>query len=448
MKKIFLILAALLIQLAFQNVFCQEEFQPYTAKAYWNELNRNEYRDLKQKQINNENLTNSEKKWLNLYEGYLGDYFEALSGTEKEFYYTSKAEWYALADIPEIQSGVNIGPKRDTELLLKHIGYSGLSGLVYGLMLSNIFHLNETETAGLTTIMAGGSMLYPVFSKQYENINNNSLWLRSHGKIAGGLYGYSLGMAIYSDDIYKHSEAALSMSLISSFGLGITGFRLGKQKVWSEGRVSLYQYYGYMVPALTSSFLFASGYNELRGYGINILLSAPIGYLAANKVSQLADYTRGDITALVGLSTIGAAYGASIMLFGELEDESAILLPAISTAASSAIGQYVLRNTQLSRPEGRRVNYAAIGGGLIGFGMAFLIDPENGGWYLFLPASTGLIGYSVLLNYYKKNQRADQSVKSDNNPMFHINLHPENLIYTRIDTRGYIPPLVSANLIF
>ncbi len=448
MKKQYILLTGLITLFVFQISFSQEVYQPYTAKAYWNEINRDEYRDLKQKQLHDEVLTNSEKKWLEQYEEYLGEYFEALSGTEKEIYFTRKAEWYAQADMPEIQPERIEKPKRDTELLLKHIGYSGLSGLTYGLMLSNIFHLNETETAGLTTIMAGGSMLYPVFSPQYNNINNNSLWLRSHGKVAGGLYGYSLGMAIYSDDIYKHREAVLSMSLISSFGLGIVGFRLGKQKDWSEGRVSLYQYYGYMVPALTSSILFASGYDELRGYGINILLSAPIGYLAANKVSQLADYSRGDITALVGLSTIGAAYGVSIMLFGDLEGESAILSPAISTAASSAIGQYVLRNTRLSRPEGRRVNYAAIGGGLIGFGMAFLIDPGNEGWYLFFPATTSLIGYSVLLNYYKKNQQAGQSSKNDNNPMFHINLHPENLIYSRIDTRGYIPPLVSANLIF
>ena len=448
MKKIQVLLAGLLFFLTLQFCFSQEVYRPYTAKAYWDELNRIEYRQLKMKQVDNGILTNDEKKWLDQYEEYLGEYFETLSSAEKEIFYEKKEEWYSQAGISEIQSESVKGPRRNTELLLKHIGYSGLSGLTYGIMLSNIFHLNETETNGLTTILAGGSMLYPLFSKQYDNINNNSLWLRSHGKIAGCLYGYSLGMAIYSDSIYKHREAALSMALVSSLGLGITGFTLGKHKDWSEGRVSLYQYYGYMVPALTTSFLFASGYDELRGYGIDILLSAPVGYLAANKVSQLADYTRGDITALVGLSVIGAAYGASILSFSEIDDKSAILFPAIATATGSAIGQYILRDTRLSRPEGRRVNYAAIGGALIGFGTAFLINPDNEGWYMFLPASTALAGYGILLNYYKKNQKTSLNSGNEETPLVHINFYPENLILTTIDTHGYIPPLITASMVF
>ncbi len=448
MKRIVFIGVSLSLLLLNQILFSQELYQPYTAKAYWKELNRQEYRFLKQKQIENELLTHAEEKWLEQYEDYLGEYFEALSAEEKNIYYAKKTEWYAEANLTEIQPEYYKKPKRDTELLLKHIGYSGLSGTVYGIMLSNIFHLDETESAGLTMVLAGGSMLYPVFSSQYDNINNNSLWLRSHGKIAGELYGYSLGLAIYSDNFYRHREAVLSMALISSLGLGITGFHLGKTKDWSEGRVSLFQYYGYAIPALTSSIIFASGYHELRGYGINILLSAPIGYLAANKVSQLADYTRGDITALVGLSAIGAAYGTSIILFTEWDDEPAILPPALTAATSSAIGQFVLSDTRLSRPEGRRVNYAAIGGGLIGFGLAFFIDPNNEGWYVFLPATTSLIGYSFLLRYYKNNRRTDLSLSKQNNTTFYFNIHPENLIYSKIDTHGYIPPLVSASLRF
>ena len=448
MKKNCIILTGLIILFVFQNSICQEIIQPYTAKAYWNELNRNDYRYLKQKQVNNEVLANAEKKWLEQYEEYLGEYFETLTGVEKETYYENKAEWYSQLGISEIQSDSANLPKRNTELLLKHIGFSGISGLTYGMMLSGIFHFDAAQSTGLTTILAGGSMLYPIFSKQYNNINNNSLWLRSHGKIAGGLYGYSLGMAIFSDDIYMNEEAVLSMALISSFGLGIVGFNLGKHKDWSEGRVSLYQYYGYMIPALTSSLLYSSGYNELRGYGVNILLSAPVGYLAANKVSQLADYTRGDVTALVGLSAIGTAYGTSIILFGELDNESSILFPAITTVAASVAGQYILRDTRLSRPEGRRVNYAAIGGGLIGFGTAFLINPDNEGWYVFLPATTGLVGYGILLSYYKKNNQNTLSFKEADKPLVHVNLYPENLIFTRFDTHGYIPPLVSASLRF
>ena len=240
----------------------------------------------------------------------------------------------------------------------------------------------------------------------------------------------------------------LSMALVSSLGLGITGFYLGKTKDWSEGRVSLYQYYGYAVPALTSSIIFASGYSELRGYGINVLLSAPIGYLAANKVAQFTNYTRGDITAMVGLSAIGAAYGTSLLLLSDWDDESAVLSPALAAATSSAIGHFILSDTHLSRSEGRRVNYAAVGGGLIGFGLAFFIDPGNEGWYMFLPATTSLIGYSFLLRYYKNNPGTDYERHRQGNSTFHFNIYPENLIYSRINTHGYIPLLMSVSLRF
>lgn len=464
MKNITGLVTGFLLLFIFNSGYSQEEYKPYTAKSYWTELNRPEYRFLKQREINNETLSNSQKKWLEQYEKYLGDYFEILSKTEKENYYQNKQAWYVEANLKEIQPKGSEGPKRDTELLLKHIGYSGASGLIYGIMLSHILDLDETKSTGLTMVMAGGSMLYPILSPQYNNINNNSLWLRSHGKIAGGIYGYSLGMAIYSDNIKGyydytkdtvtgvyvrgHDREALAISLAASYGLGVLGFRLGKKVNWSDGRVSLYQYYGYAVPALTSSIIYSTGYDEYRGYGINVLLSAPIGYLAATKVSQLADYTRGDITALVGLTAIGAAYGTSLMLFAEWEDESAILAPTLAATAGSAIGHFVLSDTRLSRPEGRRVNYAAIGGGLIGFGVAFFIEPDDPGWYVFLPATTSLIGYSFLLRYYKARQQTDVTLRNKANPLFHINFYPENLLYTRIDTKGYIPPLVSASLQF
>jgi hypothetical protein len=313
-------------------------------------------------------------------------------------------------------------------------------------------------------VMAGGSMLYPIISPQYNDINNNSLWLRSHGKVAGGVYGYSLGAAIYDKNFIErenydtttgtltyikgHDRETFDMSLLNSYGLGVLGFRLGKKVNWSEGRVSLIQYYGYVVPTISSSFLYATGYNRPRGYGLTVLLSTPIGYMAAYKVSQLADYTRGDIGALVGLTAISAAYGASILSFAEIDDETGILFPSLAAAAGSAIGQVILRDARLSRPEGRRVNYAATGGALIGFGLAFFLEPDNEGWYFFLPATTGLIGYSILLKYYMNNQQEQLSLKKELVPALHVNIYPENLIYTQINTKGYIPPLISASLQF
>lgn len=156
------------------NGFSQEIYQPYTAKAYWTELNKPECRYLKQKQLTNEILLNTEKKWLQQYEEYLGDYFQLLPAKEKNTYYLNKGEWYAQADMIDIQPAGKEKPRRNTDLLLKHIGYSGLSGMTYGIMLNRIFELDEPMSIGLPMLLAGGSMMYPIFSPSCEFLSRKS----------------------------------------------------------------------------------------------------------------------------------------------------------------------------------------------------------------------------------------------------------------------------------
>jgi hypothetical protein len=444
------------------SAFSQEAVQPMTARAYWLELNRIDYRLLKEKDIKGETLQSQEKEWLGQYERYLSEYFGGLSDEEKNLYYSEKDNWYLAAGYPELQNSDIIGKRRDPELLLKHIGFSGLSGLSYGLMLNNIFDYDEKVRFAVPTILAGGSMAIPIFSHAYDDINNNSLWLRSHGKLAGSLFGYSLGMTIFGDNIFDQTvtdetgthieegrkREALSLALTSSLGLGYLGFNLGKNQDWSEGKASLFQYYGYAVPALTSAIIYATGENRLRAYGIDILLSMPAGYLLANQVSKLGDYTRGDLTAIIGLTCIGATYGAGFVVLAESDGDAAILGPALTAASTSFLGHCLFKDFHLTRPEGRRVNYAAVGGALIGTGIIALIEPENEGFNLILPATTGLIGYVVLTRYYKMNSHAGLARKEKDLPLFNFSLHPESLLFTRMNTHGYIPPLINASLQF
>jgi hypothetical protein len=465
MKTSFKIGCILLMVFSISTCLAQEEVKPYTAKAYWNELNRSDYRTLKEKALGGMEISGQEQKWLDQFEKYLAEYYEGLAEEEKAKFLQHKDEWYLASGLTELAPESKAAPRRDPDLLLKHIAFSGISGLSYGLMLNGIFDYGDQANIAVPTILSGVSMLYPVFSKEYDNINNNTLWLRTHGKIAGGLYGYMLGLTIWGDNlddeyiydettgdqtvIEGHMPGALTLSLSASLGLGYLGFYLGKNQNWTEGRASMYQYYGYAIPALTASIVFATGESRARAYGINHLLSAPLGYLLANQVSKNNDYTRGDVSGIIGLTGIGTTYGLGFLILVQGDSQSSILLPSLMGATGSLIGHAVYKDFHLSRPEGRRVNYAAIGGGLIGVGITALINPEgDGALYALIPASTGLLGYSLLAGYYKKNKRDEMSINTNNKPLLNVQLYPENLIFSRMDTHGYIPPLVSASLQF
>lgn len=463
MKTITKILLFVLLFCMVIPAIAQQFPQPYTAKAYWAEKNRQHYIMLKNKQLKNEMLTKSELTWIAHYEQYLMEYFNKMNEAEKENYQKTYTQWNKEAGVEETINMNIEETTRDPGLLIKHIAYSGVSGASYGIMLTQILEMEGAGLVGFPILLSGVSMMTPVYSKRYEQINNNSLWLRSHGKVVGSGGGLALGALIFGDHFMDdeywvegsedtktgQQKPTLLLSLVASLGLGELGFHLGKTRKWSEGRASMYQYYGYYTPAVTTTLMASAEITETRLYGASTMLSAGAGYLMANKIMDRFEYTRGDVGALVGLNAIGTTFGIGLIIHAESEEIKAALVPTATSVASHLWGHYMLRDMQLSRPQGRRVNYAAIGGGLIGMGLTVMIEPDNPGYFATIPSITALGGYLIMLDYYRKNSDVDVSFRN-NNQKFNISyqLHPESYFYNKMSNGKFISPYFNVGIRF
>lgn len=465
MKKLILIFG--LFYLYF-SIHAQEFDAPYTAKALWNEMNKPEYRFLKEKQSKGSVLSDGERQWIGQYEEYLEKYYKSLSAEEKQVYLDNKANWYTEAGYAEqynfaadsrieqedgSQLSTNTKPIRDPNLLIKHMAYSGIYGAYYGLMINEIFDIeDEALRTGIPFISAGGSILVPIISSQYNYINNNSLWLKSHGKSIGLLDGFMIGAAVFGNDAFDDGDAGkatLSLGLLSSVSLGFVGFKLGKEKDWTEGQTTLYQYYGYLVPATTAAILAASGAEDARLYGIGVLASAPIGYYTANRIGNKIDYTRGDLVSITNATVLGFAYGASIVMYAETENRAAILIPTFTALCGSGLAQLNHKDYHITRQQGRRLVWASAGSSLIGMGIAAFAKPDNAGTTVFIPAVTATVGYSVLNNYYKKHP---QNELTDSKGIFdnaQFAFHPESILLGKqFEKMNVIPPIMSLSMTF
>ncbi|MBI9069439.1 MAG: hypothetical protein JEZ09_19225 [Salinivirgaceae bacterium] len=450
---IFVIFFVFATQLAAQEVSTLFKAKSFS-EAFFNPT----YQELKQRKAKNLYLSDKEIQWLELYQSYVDNYFKLLNDNQQSLFYQNRANVERQKDSLVIQKNMSVNfnqeillpnekKERDTELLLGHIAFSGASGIAYGSQLNYILDIENTSTRiGLTMLLSGGSMLIPIFSPRYDNINSNSLWLRGHGKVMGGLYGYFLSAAMFGDDILETNDynettyesidnrnkkpISLSMSLASSIALGQLGFYLGNTKPWTDGRIATYQYYSYALPALASGLYYSfSESTHLQAYGLLISASVPLGYFAAHQLSNKIEYTRGDMTAIINNSVLGGMVGGSVLAYGEFESSIGLLWPIGGAVLGSFVGHYTYRNFHITRAEGRRLNYAAFGGGLIGLGTSFLIDADEGGTYLLISSLFAATGYGLLLNHYYKQPRFTEHSKFGHNIDFA--LHPESLLINK-----------------
>ncbi len=465
MKKSIIVLSTFFVLFAPLVLMAQDIPEPYSARAYWLEKTKESYRALKEKQFKNEPLSKSETQWMGNYEKYLVEYYEKMSEAEQKSFVENKDAWNSEAGITENANMQIETINRDPSLLIKHIAYSGFSGASYGVMLTTIFDWDGAAQAGVPLLLAGTSMLFPVYSKKYTNINNNSLWLRSHGKIVGTGSGLMLGALFFGDNFidsdYEYYNGTtvvkekgyvrptLAFALVSSLALGELGFNLGKNRKWTEGKVSLYQYYGYYTPAVTTALMASAEVDNVRVVAASTIVSAGVGYVLADKIAGKFDYTRGDVGAIVGLNAIGTVFGIGIIGHTEAESIQSILIPTATSLAANWAGHKMLQDVRLSRPQGRRVNYAALGGGLIGLGTVTLFEPDNFGAYATVPSVTAFIGYLAMLNYYKKNNGANMSFRNRSSK-FNISyqLHPESIYLNKLSSGKVIAPMFDMSIRF
>ena len=180
----------------------------------------------------------------------------------------------------------------------------------------------------------------------------------------------------------------------------------------------------------------ASGSENSRVYGGLALAGGITGVLVGNKQALSNNFTRGDVSAISSLSLsatgLGLAAAIELMDNGYNENKNTewpIIIPAATSILGTILGQRQVNNVKLTRKQGSTISLATAGGGLIGLGLAAIIESESPAVYIGLPSGLALLAHQVTFNTYKNANlkgRFEARINKKNNWDLSFDVKPEN----------------------
>jgi hypothetical protein len=300
-------LLTLLLILSFETSISAQGL--YTARGYWEESNKPTYREIKQKQMVGDALSEDEISYLLDFEYFLNNYYNRLSEEEKIKYEQMKPQWDR-----ELMKTVHLtGPiaqefewrGRDRAI---NIGY----GILYGVSIAAIAEIDNAAAFGIPLITGGLWALGPIVNPQkYENIDRSVLRASNTGKLLGFGYGAAAGLMFggESDNTWK---LALGLGTAGSIALGEIGFQIQKKNRFSEGHIEMLRLYGLIGPWLTTGTLGVLEVRNSNVYGAGFLAGGIAGLIVGNKVSLKYPYTRGDLDYISTMTVVSTGIGLAV----------------------------------------------------------------------------------------------------------------------------------------
>lgn len=412
-------------------IFSQTSAQDlYTAKGYWNELNKETYQKILAKKSKGEVLTDNESLYLQDYEQYLTNYYQRMSEDEKRLFESMKEQWNLEAQRSIPQPGEPV----DFELRTRDRLVNGLYGAYYGISLVVITGMEDAAAVGIPFITAGLWQLGPIINqKKYEGINPSVIRAGNTGKLLGLGYGAALGLAVGGESDVT-GDLALAFSTLGSITMGEIAFQGQKKKNLPEGYIEMMRLYGFLGPGVAVLGVAAANPDNANIYGAALLGGGIAGLLIGNKQARKYNYSMGDVDAIGSLTWITTGLGGAIAIesvVNNSENYGLLLIPAATAITGTIWGQRSVRGAYLTKKQGSAISLSSGGAALVGLGLTALLEPESAGVILGVPALFALITHQAVFHQYKmKNLEKSLKVGRLNrkNLQFSMKVMPENYL--------------------
>jgi hypothetical protein len=430
--------------------------QKFTAENYWKMEHDSLYMILKQRYAAGDTLSSEESGYFSGFKQKLDSYFEQMTDDEKAFYYRNRKNWerfptLAGEEIDHVFSG-------DRSTFTKYVVSSSAYGFLYGLAGCYVLGLDGYAVAGVPFITSGASAIVPVATIKDRKVTTNSLLLSLHGKSIGAFQGAMLGQVFTGKNNSEEGSIKLTIGIAtaSSIALGYTGFYLGANKPWTQGRVSLYSHYGWLMPLEGISIMAAMESENPAFYGSASILFGTAGYLVADRVADKYDFTRGDVVSIQAFTLLNLMLGIGILVDIESNSGAPLIIPGTAALAGTIAGQAWLRDARLTTQQGWNSFLITTGGTAIGFGFSRVISEEFTSLDYILPYITGFISYAITTTRYKDNIESLTYSKNRISP-WQFSFMPQSILINKklsesgklLHTNGFgMVPLFSASVRF
>ncbi|MDZ7608320.1 MAG: hypothetical protein U5K79_22675 [Cyclobacteriaceae bacterium] len=445
-----ILLVAVILTLATSSLYSQNL---YTAKGYWEELNRKPYHEILLKQMSGDSLTVEQKNYLIDYMYFLQSYYDRMTEEEKLAFARMEEQW--KLESPRNEQLV----QEDFNLRARDRLVNGVYGLYYGASIATIFEMEGGGAVGVPLIMAGLWQLGPVINpKKYQNISVATIRAGNSGKILGALNGIALGLAVAGDGEYN-SKWILGLSSVGSIAMGELMFQGQKKRNYTLGYIDIVRHHGFLGPVVTTlGYLSIDENTNLTG--VSALAGGIGGLILGHKVAKRYDYSQGDADVISSLTWITTGLGGTLAVTSLAEDTNRglILIPVASAIAGSVFGHRSVKGVHFNSRQGSTINLASGGAALVGLGMVTIAEAEEEYLYVGAASVCALVMHQVLYSSYKKkNLEQNLNIGRDvSRPLqFSMNVTPENYLLSRKLSPEYFTqnpavslPLVSMKLKF
>jgi len=407
-------------------LFISANGQQYDARGYWKMEHDSSYLSLLNIQKAGGTISSAEQSFLDDYKIKLSAYFERMTDIEKSNYYKNRETWKERPEKENFRDDDQAFAGQRSSFT-QYVVSSGIWGGFYGLSFDYIFNINGPALAGFPLITGGVSSIIPIISIKDKKVTTNSLWLANHGKAMGAFQGAMLGI-LFTGGTETKSDGKIIVGLAtaSSIAFGRIGYNIGKTKNWSEGRVSLYRHYGWLMSLEGFAVMTAISSDNPRLEALGGMVGGFSGYLLANRVANRNNYTRGDVTSIQTLTLLNTELGLGIMSDIESTGDAKILIPAATAMAGTLIGQAWMKNAALTNQQGRNIALATTGGAVIGLGISIIFS-ESATVNYVLPYLTGLATYCVIAETYRMKNSQTTSLLNKASNGFHFSFMPQNI---------------------
>jgi hypothetical protein len=428
------------LSIAIGFLFAQELF---TARGYWRESTREPYLSLTRKQLVGDSLSVNEAAYLQDYGYFLDQYFTRLPETEKQRYFSMKAQWDRELSTPAPPVAAEEFEWRGRDRFL-----NALYGTYYGITVVAIAELDNAAAAGIPLLTGGLWMLGPVINpKKYEGITQTTVRAGHSGKLLGLIYGLSAGLAIAGDS-ENNGDFMLGFSTLGSIAMGEIGFQLQKKRNLTDGQVELIRHYSILGTGVGLSLIAATESEHANLYGLSMLAGGIGGIAVGNGAYKRYNYTKGDVDAISSLSLIGTGLGftAIIEQLDEADYSSSLfLVPAAGALVGSYLAQRSVKGIHLTKKQGSTIAFATAGSSLMGLGILALAESDSPAAWIGVPSAMALVVHQLVFNKYKRENLArgmqGTSRYQRTNFAFSFQVMPENyFINQRVRPNSYDRP--------
>lgn len=284
---------------------------------------------------------------------------------------------------------------------------SGRSALLWGSTLWSLFYYGTAITAVFspdgefsaspTYLIAGGlGYFVPAILTQDANVTAGAASLAVGGMFQGALHGWALGGLISGSNLSARTGFALSV--LGGVSETIAGYVIGTNTGISEGAagvINTTEFYGAAGGALAALTIMGNltdgdaSIRVLSGLG---LLGAAGGVLVGNEIIKSQHITTSDATVYAVTGALGLGLPYAILSAVNPTDVSSRVITGIGLVGAAGglyLGTRLIDGLDYRENDGTTVLLSTLAGGVVGLGIAQLVDSPQAIWPIVWSSSVG-----------------------------------------------------------